>query len=369
MELANRFIVLCVLIIVVIYAGCGGKENIVDATIHANLARRYEEQGKLDEAIREYEKAAKLAPNTAWILNNLAWVYFRKGVELEAAVSLAEKSVELRPDSILSLDTLGWLYCETGQYERALSVCERLMTLEPKNPFAWRIVSEVVKSDIESEIFLGFCHDVEDIVFESELQAMLSEFYRSKGNDAKAQEALDKAEKAYTRLGFPRESNWLVIGPFDNPDDTGLAIPYPPETEIDFSKSYQGKVDDVSWQEPSDGRGDGRLCFEHMLAPNENSIAYAFIQVSCPEHRSVQLRIGSDDGVKVWLNGEVVWTKHATRSLWVDNDIVPVELREGENHLLFKVDQGDGGWGLVLRITDRAGMPMEDIRYHRTSMD
>ena len=60
--------------------------------------------------------------------------------------------------------------------------------------------------------------------------------------------------------------------------------------------------------------------------------------------------VRSDDGVKVWLNDELVWVNHAIRSLTSNEDIVKVKLKKGINHLLLKVTQGIGDWGYEVRF-------------------
>jgi hypothetical protein len=162
---------------------------------------------------------------------------------------------------------------------------------------------------------------------------------------------------------FPAETSWLVIGPFENLMNKGLTLAYPPETEINVSATYQGKWGDVKWQKPYDGVTDGQIDFISIFPPIMSALVYAIIDVISPDDRKVQLRISSDDGVKVWLNGRVVWISSSPRSFKIDQDIVPIELEKGINRLLFKVDQFAGSWLLAARISDENGKPFEDINY------
>lgn len=45
-------------------------------------------------------------------------------------------------------------------------------------------------------------------------------------------------------------TNWLIIGPFANPDSKGMDIPYAPEKEIAFAKMYEGADGLVTWTIP-----------------------------------------------------------------------------------------------------------------------
>jgi hypothetical protein len=202
------------------------------------------------------------------------------------------------------------------------------------------------------------------------------------------QEHENLIQSELAKIGFPKESDWLVIGPFDNTDNKGKISTYPPETEINFSATYQGSPSSpsplpkgegrraVRWQKADDGKIDGVLDFTKIFTPTLPSpktfgegpevrwvLAYALIDVISPDDRKAFLRIGSDDGVKVWLNWQIVWTNQVQRPLRFDEDVVPIELKQGNNRLLFKVDQGTGAWGLIVRITDETGQSIKGLRY------
>ncbi len=73
------------------------------------------------------------------------------------------------------------------------------------------------------------------------------------------------------------------------------------------------------------------------LGPHVWSVAYAYTEVDSEAERQLVLGLGSDDSVRVWLNGELVHSRWAARPLIVDQDLVPVTLRKGTNRLLVKV--------------------------------
>ena len=70
------------------------------------------------------------------------------------------------------------------------------------------------------------------------------------------------------------------------------------------------------------------------------------------QERKALLGIGSDDGVKVWLNGELVHENWIDRGVKVDNDVVPVTFRKGHNQLVLKVQNDSLGWGYVCRLLE-----------------
>ena len=60
-----------------------------------------------------------------------------------------------------------------------------------------------------------------------------------------------------------------------------------------------------------------------------------------------QLWLGSDDGVKVWLNGAVVYSANVARAITPDSDKVNISLKKGWNTLIFKVTQNNMGVGIL----------------------
>ena len=153
---------------------------------------------------------------------------------------------------------------------------------------------------------------------------------------------------------------WVVVGPFPNPDTkTSLATDYGPEDGVDLAKSYTGKGGaEVKWQTAKSGV-DGILDFTAVFTDHENAVTYAAVIVTSPDDRKTDLLLGSDDGVRVWLNGKEVWNNPVDRGVSIDEDRVTVEIKKGDNVLIFKVAQGAGGWGLAARVED----PDETLTY------
>ena len=71
--------------------------------------------------------------------------------------------------------------------------------------------------------------------------------------------------------------------------------------------------------------------------------AYALAEIKSATTNNVILGLGSDDGVKVWLNGKLVHDNWIPRAVNKDDDLVPLKLVKGSNQLLIKV-QDMTGW-------------------------
>ena len=77
---------------------------------------------------------------------------------------------------------------------------------------------------------------------------------------------------------------------------------------------------------------------------NQNNVIYGSITLNSPREQNTGIFYGTDDGVKIWLNGNLVredinkWSAYDYRSNF------PVTLKQGKNVLLVAVDNSAGGW-------------------------
>ena len=168
---------------------------------------------------------------------------------------------------------------------------------------------------------------------------------------------------------------WLIVGPFPNDMSKGFDTVYPVEREIlsgelpKLDAKYQGlKGKSVSWQERETERLRGAHYFMDFGAAFNASdldwaVAYAFTQVYSPQAQDAKLLIGSDDGIKVWLNGKLVLSKLVARGAQPGDDVVPVKLSKGWTRILVKVEEQIGGWGFFFDVADSQGTPLHNLRY------
>ncbi len=89
--------------------------------------------------------------------------------------------------------------------------------------------------------------------------------------------------------------------------------------------------------------------------------AYALINIVSPRDRkNVAMGVGSDDAVKVWLNGEIVHVNNVNRGTTGIQDLFRVDLKTGSNLLLVKVTDRFGHWGMFFEIyLDKANFTTE----------
>lgn len=83
------------------------------------------------------------------------------------------------------------------------------------------------------------------------------------------------------------------------------------------------------------------------LASLDNSSNYLRTTVTVEENRDVTFRFGSDDGIKVWLNGKLIHSNKVLRGVVEPVDAVPVKLQKGESQLVVKIVNATGGDGVA----------------------
>ncbi|MBL8794219.1 MAG: serine/threonine protein kinase [Planctomycetia bacterium] len=145
--------------------------------------------------------------------------------------------------------------------------------------------------------------------------------------------------------GYPTlDGKWYYIGPFANHERNGFAAVYPPEQEIDLAKSYPGKGNkSVAWKELPNFRL-GQLYDIKQVIHQDNATVYLLHEFEAPQASSLEVGLGSDDTLSVWLNGQQLLAKDIYRGAAPDQDLVTLPVRAGHNQLLLKVCQGTGDW-------------------------
>ena len=101
-----------------------------DPDAHRNLGTVYGEQGKEEEAAAAYEKAIELDPDFGEAYGDLAGIYTRLG-RLSEAVAAGEKAIELAPDYAMAYNNLGFAYYTQGMLEEAIAEYKEAIQINP----------------------------------------------------------------------------------------------------------------------------------------------------------------------------------------------------------------------------------------------
>ncbi len=86
------------------------------------------------------------------------------------------------------------------------------------------------------------------------------------------------------------------------------------------------------------------------LSKDAPVLAYGYTEIEVPEEGIRILSLGSNDGCRLWLNGEQIWDLPTERGLFADDDLIPVLLKKGKNSILIKVEERGNSWGFCMRF-------------------
>jgi hypothetical protein len=115
--------------------------------------------------------------------------------------------------------------------------------------------------------------------------------------------------------------------------------------EGDQQKLDDGKV--LTWQKVLSQ--DGFVQMQSGI-PKDYTVGYAWTEFEMADEADALLGLGSDDGVKIWLNGELVHDRWIRRPSRVDEDILPLHLKKGANRLLIKIQNATIDWSFIYRL-------------------
>jgi len=182
----------------------------------------------------------------------------------------------------------------------------------------------------------------------AEARDALEEIIASTKNKALARQASAVIAEMDRYKGFI--TTWLGAGPYTKGDPFKTA--YPPE------KGEPG----VKWKVLSQGVGPQSIDLERAIGRGSNRAAYMLAYLWSPDDQDVRLEIGSDDGVKVWVNDKLVHANNVARPLRIGQDKVRARLKKGWNRLLVKIAQQGGQWAFSFRVCRPDGRALDGLK-------
>jgi HEAT repeat protein len=176
--------------------------------------------------------------------------------------------------------------------------------------------------------------------------------------DSAARTAAETALKDI-QSGTDYITTWQLAGPYlqEGKECKDLFdIAFPPEIA-----NAQG----VKWKAMPPGPDAKRPWVMDLLKAlgGEQRAAYARTWVHCDQQQPARLELGTDDGVKVWLNRKVVHANNTLRGLQPGSDKVEVTLNAGWNALLLKVTQFNQGWAFCARFRKPDGSHLDGLQF------
>lgn len=155
---------------------------------------------------------------------------------------------------------------------------------------------------------------------------------------------------------------WRLIAPFDNTDRAGFDTVFPPEKEINLAAAYPGKNTEVKWIEFESKDDYGMVDFNKPFGMEKQVTGYAYAEFESAADRPAELRLGCKNAWKVWLNGELLFSRDEYhRGMKLDQYKLPCRLKKGVNTVLVKCCQNEQTeqwtveWQFQLRVCDATG--------------
>jgi HEAT repeat protein len=215
------------------------------------------------------------------------------------------------------------------------------------------LADEEVRAEAESAV-LGTARlvgpwqlDPAEAAVESILAKTTSDDTRERGT--KTLEAIRKAQGCIL--------TWSLTGPYFSEGqkwadvlDTAFA-PEQPETSavawrpLKSTNTYQPWIFDLT-----------------QVDSGSDRCVYVQSHIWSPQSQDARLDVGSDDAVRVWLNGQRVHEFRGVRAHEPLQDQITVHLESGWNTLTLKVVQAGGGWGFSAALRTPDGQPLTGLR-------
>ena len=173
------------------------------------------------------------------------------------------------------------------------------------------------------------------------------------------------------RKHFGFVSSWQVVGPFDNRKEVGFSTAYQPEIEYlqkgteDLAATYPAKGEGAKagWQPASTEKPDGTVDLNPIMLNEKGAVVYAYAVVESPVETKCQVRFGTPNANKIWVNGQASTMNNVYHTgAQIDQYIGSAQLKKGKNTLLLKLCQNEQteAWAqdfsFMVRFSDETGL-------------
>lgn len=177
----------------------------------------------------------------------------------------------------------------------------------------------------------------------------------------------NKDSKSIDSDGFIK--SWLLLGPIALAEGESQSDSLDKEKVKDEAKLHPAAGDKVKVgeKELEWKKQDAEEYFfdlnKHSGEVKEQAVGYAVTYIVADgEKKDVTLKIGSDDGCKIWLNGKEIGKVTDDRPLEKDqNKYEKLTLKKGTNVLVFKVANGIADWTGCARFVDGDDKPVAGL--------
>ena len=171
---------------------------------------------------------------------------------------------------------------------------------------------------------------------------------------ARVARRFEKSPQEFSEEGHYGQGNrvWLLKGIFETSGD---------DHEFIDAANVRPVPGQDGWTEPVYFNHD-KIDLDTYYDDPSNCAAYAYAEFMAPKAQEAELWVGSDEGMKVWINGEEVYAHSGARKHRLPNDRLKINIREGKSSILVRADQTRGKYDFSINICEVE----EDPRYDGT---
>ncbi|MCA9136389.1 MAG: DUF1553 domain-containing protein, partial [Planctomycetales bacterium] len=159
-----------------------------------------------------------------------------------------------------------------------------------------------------------------------------------------------ETQKESTAMG-----TWWQVGPIKQEGRVAFDEDLGPEKVVDLKAT----IGELSWAEQPDLK-DG------VVYPLDETVGatYFYRKLHASSKRKLQLSLGSDDAIKVFVNGKEVLANFVARAALPDQEKLEIDLDAGDNDLLVKVVNTGGIGGFYFKKISESvlGLPTDVVQ-------
>jgi tetratricopeptide (TPR) repeat protein len=128
-----------------------------DMDLKYNVGMLYEKTGKRDEAMRVMEQILTKQPEHPDALNYVGYTLAEMGKDLDRALTCVQKAAKLKPDNGYIMDSLAWVYFKQKKNDLAWEHIQLAIKGTPTDPTIWEhfgdIAAAMSKKDIARQAY------------------------------------------------------------------------------------------------------------------------------------------------------------------------------------------------------------------------
>jgi alpha-galactosidase len=161
-----------------------------------------------------------------------------------------------------------------------------------------------------------------------------------------SRQALDEYRTPVKEIRRTLLSPWKYLGPFHATASNPFDEVFPPEKSLNLDSTYGT----LRWAVREDWLD------KRVISLGSDTMTGHFMcrTITVPRDTSILLSFGSDDGIKVWMEGRKILGHNIDRGAAADQEVIIAPLHAGTNVLLMKIANNGGPSGFYFEVQDLA---------------